>query len=116
VAGVNQYQEDNESDILLRWLDRRLVALHRLRNPSDHALAERIITVLRRLVAETASSSAADRARVRAAVHYFILRRRAARALTEDARVVVDILRSTPGGGRRPASRTRREPAHRAVR
>jgi hypothetical protein len=65
----------------------------------DVALAERVAGALRRLVTETTFASAVDRARVRAAVHYFVLRRdgragdrRPARALTEDVRVVNDIM------------------------
>ncbi|GAA5181681.1 hypothetical protein GCM10023322_16920 [Rugosimonospora acidiphila] len=61
-------------------------------------LAERITEVLGGLVTETMRASAADRAKVRAAVHYFVLRRDgrgergAVRTLTEDARVVNEIL------------------------
>ncbi|MGH3656080.1 MAG: hypothetical protein ACRDUA_05430 [Micromonosporaceae bacterium] len=63
----------------------------------DIGLAERIAGALRRLVLDTTQSSAADRARVRAAVHYFVLNRdnsddRRAHGLRDDARVVNQIL------------------------
>jgi hypothetical protein len=88
----------HESDVLLRQLDGNLGSLRVGREPLDVLLAERITEALGRLVTETIRSSAADRARVRAAVHYFVLRRdgrgerRVARELTEDARVVNEIL------------------------
>src|SRR6266545_1642133 len=62
---------------------------------------DRYLAGLRRLVVETATASAADRARVRAAVHYVALRRgfpaprgerRPTRGVAEDVRVVNDIL------------------------
>src|SRR2546423_6926128 len=85
----------HESEVLLRQLDRHLAGLRVDREPADIALAEHLAATLRRLVTETALVSAADRARVRAAVHYFVLRRgdRRTRALTEDVRVVNEILR-----------------------
>jgi hypothetical protein len=63
----------------------------------DVELAERIAAALRRLVRDTAQSSAADRARVRAAVHYFVLSRdgtddRRPRGMQDDVRVVNEIL------------------------
>jgi hypothetical protein len=88
----------HESDLLVRQLDRHVAGLgHRLPE-ADVELAERVADALRRLVVETAQASAADRARVRAAVHYFVLRRegrgerRAERPVTEDVRVVNDIM------------------------
>ncbi|OLB75755.1 MAG: hypothetical protein AUI14_20365 [Actinobacteria bacterium 13_2_20CM_2_71_6] len=95
---MNEAQGDfgRESEILLGQLDRRLARLRLDRDPTQVELAERLTAALRRLVTETLSASAADRARVRAAVHYFALRRgerRVARAMTEDVRVVNDILR-----------------------
>jgi hypothetical protein len=88
----------HESDVLIRQLDGHLASLRVGRDRVDVALAERVADALRRLVAETLFASAADRARVRAAVHYFVLRRdgrgerRPARALTEDVRVVNAIM------------------------
>jgi hypothetical protein len=91
------------SDVLLRQLDRHVAGLrHRRAEPdvqlADVQLAERVADALRRLVAETAQASAADRARVRAAVHYFVLRRegrgerRPERPVTEDVWVVNHII------------------------
>jgi hypothetical protein len=87
-----------ESDMLVRRLDRRLAGLRREADPAEYPIAVRVATALRRLVEETASASAADRARVRAAVHYFALRpvrsdRRSIRPMSEDVRVVNEILR-----------------------
>jgi hypothetical protein len=87
----------HESEILLRRLDGHLASLRLERNPTDYLIAQRLAGALRRLVTETTFASAADRARVRAAVHYFVLRprgdRRVARPMAEDVRVVNEILR-----------------------
>jgi hypothetical protein len=88
----------HESEILLRRLDGHLAGLRLERDPGEYALAERLAAALRRLVTETAFASAADRAQVRAAVHYFVLRpnrgdRRFARPMSEDVRVVNEIVR-----------------------
>jgi hypothetical protein len=64
----------HESDVLLRQLDGHLAWL-RVRSPHELPLAERIAVSLRRLVTETSRSSAADRAMVRAAVHFVVVRR-----------------------------------------
>jgi hypothetical protein len=64
----------HESDVLLRQLDGHL-AWVQARAPHDMPLAERIAATLRRLVAETSRASAADRAMVRAAVHFVVVRR-----------------------------------------
>jgi hypothetical protein len=50
----------------------------------DHA--ERMASALRLLIADTARSSAVDRARVRAAVHYFVSRGAAAPSVAARAR------------------------------
>ncbi len=89
----------HETDILLRRLDGHLAGLRLERDPVEYATAQRLAGALRRLVAETAFASAADRALVRAAVHYFVLRpgrgdRRLARPMSEDVRVVNEILRT----------------------
>jgi hypothetical protein len=76
----------DDRDVLIRQIDTRLAAL-RAATRTDSALAERVAEVLRRLVVDTARASAADRARVRAAVRYFVVRRAA------DVRVVNEILR-----------------------
>ena len=100
----------NESELLLRQLDGHLADLRVDRDPVEFALAEHLAADLRQLVAETASASAAERARVRAAVHYFVVgrhvrrtgrafaggpptgRRAGSRPITEDVRVVNAIL------------------------
>ena len=69
----------------------------------DLARAEEAAIRLRTLVAETTEASAADRARVRAAVHYFVgLRntreRRAQRTLAQDLLIVNEIVRELPAG------------------
>jgi hypothetical protein len=89
----------HETDVLLRQLDGHLASLRvRRMSREDVGLAEQAAAVLRRLVMETASASAADRARVRAAVHFFMLRRngrgfrRPVRGLRDNVRVVNELL------------------------
>jgi hypothetical protein len=79
-----------ESEALLRQLDRHLAGLRRHSRPADVELAEELAAALRHLVTETAFASAADRARVRAAVHYFVRRR--GRGMADEVRVVNEIL------------------------
>ncbi len=89
----------HESDVLIRQLDGHLAALRSARS-CDLRLAEQVAEVLRVLVADTTVACASDRARVRAAVHYFLLRRggrghrRLIRAVSEDVRVVNEIAHS----------------------
>ncbi len=83
----------HESEVLLRQVDGRLVTLRAHRGVGDLRQAERVAERLRSLVAETTRASAVDRARVRAAVHYFVgLRntpeRRHHRTLAEELRIV----------------------------
>jgi hypothetical protein len=92
-------QLGHESAVLLRRLDAHLAGLRLEHDPVEYEVAERLAGALRRLVAETAFASAADRALVRAAVHYFVLRpgrgeRRLTRPISEDVRVVNEILRT----------------------
>lgn len=88
----------HESDVLLRQLDRHVAGMRHGTEELEAQMAERVAAALRRLVAETAQASAVDRARVRAAVHYFVLRRegrgerRAVRPVTEDVWVVNHII------------------------
>jgi hypothetical protein len=108
-----------ESDILLRQLETYLRALRGSNRATELDRAERMATALRQLIADTAHASAVDRARVRAAVHYFVSRgaagglaarvrsgggryalltgarvdRRAPRTAGDDDRVVNDLLR-----------------------
>lgn len=60
-----------EPDVLLQQLDGHLARLRDIAGQTDRGIG----AALRRLVAETASASAADRAQVRAAVHLYMLRR-----------------------------------------
>ncbi|MEU5939157.1 hypothetical protein ABZ807_08180 [Micromonospora sp. NPDC047548] len=63
------------TDVLIRKVDSHLSAVRgSLRGP-ELELAERLARSLRELVISTAQASAADRGQVRAAVHYFVLRR-----------------------------------------
>jgi hypothetical protein len=63
-----------ESEVLLLQLNSYLSALRSGRRAADLDHAERMAAALRQLIADTARSSAVDRARVRAAVHYFVAR------------------------------------------
>jgi hypothetical protein len=63
------------TDVLIRKVDSHLATVRAgLRGP-ELELAEHLAASLRQVVLDTAQASAADRARVRAAVHYFVLRR-----------------------------------------
>lgn len=64
----------HESDVLLRQLDGHLARLKARQEEHDLVLAERIASHLRQLISDTVRASAVDRARVRAAVHYFVIR------------------------------------------
>jgi hypothetical protein len=90
----------HETDVLVRLIDGHLARLAASRRiPLDDLLtAERIADTLRGLVADTTHASAHDRARVRAAVHFFVVRRdprqdrRPARPLSVDVRVINEIM------------------------
>ncbi|GIH10936.1 hypothetical protein Rhe02_90030 [Rhizocola hellebori] len=64
----------HESDVLLRQLDGHLARLEARREHHELALATGVAARLRELITDTMRSSAVDRARVRAAVHYFVVR------------------------------------------
>jgi len=64
----------HESEVLLRQLDGHLARLEARQAQRELVLAERIAAKLRQLIADTVRASAVDRARVRAAVHYFVVR------------------------------------------
>jgi hypothetical protein len=64
----------HESDVLLRQLDGHLARLEARHEHQELALATRVAGRLRQLITDTMRSSAVDRARVRAAVHYFVVR------------------------------------------
>jgi hypothetical protein len=84
--------------VLIRQVEGHLATLRVAPGRHDLPLAERLAALLRELVVSTTRASAADRARVRAAVHYFVARRRGrvngrpARWLTEDLRVVNQVV------------------------
>ena len=89
----------HDTDVLIRQVNNQLVTLRmsagdREAGEREVVLAELVAAILRGLVIGTTQSSAADRARVRAAVHYFLRRRdvrhdrRPARSLADDLRVV----------------------------
>lgn len=63
------------TDVLIRKVDSHLAAVRAGLTGPELELAERLAHVLRELVVSTARASAADRGRVRAAVHFFVLRR-----------------------------------------
>ncbi|KIR65648.1 MULTISPECIES: hypothetical protein [Micromonospora] len=63
------------TDVLIRKVDSHLAALRAGLHGPELELAERLAACLRELVRQTAQSSAADRGQVRAAVHFFVLRR-----------------------------------------
>jgi hypothetical protein len=66
---------EHSTDVLIRKVDGHLTAVRPGLRGADLDLAERLAACLREIVTATAQSSAADRARVRAAVHYFVFRR-----------------------------------------
>lgn len=88
-----------DSDVLIGQVDRHLARLRTARGNHDLDLAERLAACLRQLITDTSSASAADRARVRAAVRYFVLRRAARldrlpiRSFAADQRVIGEIAR-----------------------
>ncbi|MBE1487975.1 hypothetical protein [Plantactinospora soyae] len=65
------------TDVLTRRVETYLTMARTSLRGVDLDLAERLADCLRTLVADTATASAADRARVRAAVHALVLRREA---------------------------------------
>jgi hypothetical protein len=95
MAGVERgFQHD--TDILVRLVDSQLAILRSRCRGIELALAERLAASLRELIVCTTRASAVDRARVRAGVHYFVLRegrgaRRGGRSLSADQRVVNQI-------------------------
>ncbi|MFF5226721.1 hypothetical protein [Dactylosporangium sp. NPDC000521] len=100
-----------ESEVLLRQLDAYLAALRAGRGTAEVGHAERMAEALRRLIADTARSSAVDRARVRAAVHYFVYRG----AGDGPARAGGGARLALLTGGRAPADRRRQGDDDRVV-
>ncbi|KXK61000.1 hypothetical protein AWW66_16045 [Micromonospora rosaria] len=66
---------ESGTDVLIRKVDGHLAAVRVGLHGPELELAERLAGCLRELVVSTAQASAADRGRVRAAVHFFVLRR-----------------------------------------
>jgi hypothetical protein len=85
------------TDVLIRQVDRRLAALRTVATSQEVPLAERLAATLRALVVATGGASAADRARVRAAVRFFTrdarYDRRPPRSLAADLDVVNRVAR-----------------------
>jgi hypothetical protein len=63
------------TQILIRQVESHLTTVRPDLTDADRDLAEQLASSLREIVIETTFASAADRARVRAAVHCFVLRR-----------------------------------------
>ncbi|SCL30769.1 hypothetical protein GA0070616_4139 [Micromonospora nigra] len=72
---VDEWRVEPGSDVLIRKVDGHLAALRAGLHGPELELAERLARCLREMVVATAQASAADRGQVRAAVHYFVLRR-----------------------------------------
>ncbi|MBQ1073715.1 hypothetical protein KBX06_11170 [Micromonospora sp. C31] len=72
---VEQRSFEPGTDVLIRKVDSHLAAVRAGLSGPELELAERLAAALRELVVSTAQASAADRGQVRAAVHYFVLRR-----------------------------------------
>ncbi|MFI7605397.1 hypothetical protein ACIBTV_09750 [Micromonospora sp. NPDC049366] len=72
---VEQRRGEPGTDVLIRKVDSHLAAVRVGLHGPELELAERLARCLRELVISTAHASAADRGQVRAAVHYFVLRR-----------------------------------------
>ncbi|MGW0502002.1 hypothetical protein [Micromonospora sp. NPDC003241] len=72
---VEERSPGSGTDVLVRKVDSHVATLRTGLHGPDLELAERLAGCLRELIASTAQASAADRARVRVAVHYFVLRR-----------------------------------------
>jgi hypothetical protein len=71
----DRHEAPHTTDVLIRKVDSHLTAVRAGLRGADLVLAERVAAVLRELVVDTTQACAADRARVRAAVHFFVLRR-----------------------------------------
>ncbi len=72
---VEKRKAEPGTDVLIRKVDSHLAAVRAGLAGPELELAERLAHALRELVVSTARASAADRGRVRAAVHFFVLRR-----------------------------------------
>lgn len=87
----------HETDVLISQVDRYLARLRAGHPDQELDLAERIAASLRGLIIGTVQASAADRARVRAAVRYVVVRRNGhgsgAGSFLAEQRVVNDVAR-----------------------
>lgn len=105
------------TDVLIRKVDSHLAALRAGLQGPELELAEELARCLRELVVATAHSSAADRGLVRAAVHYFVLRRESrgvllpVRSLAAAQRVVNKAVRQLGRPDLVVETRPAREPA-----
>ncbi|MEV4542576.1 hypothetical protein ACIBXA_04075 [Micromonospora echinaurantiaca] len=96
---VEQRSFEPGTDVLIRKVDSHLAAVRAGLTGPELELAERLADCLRELVVSTAQASAADRGQVRAAVHFFVLRRESrgrllsVRSLTAAQRVVNRVVR-----------------------
>ncbi|WP_422734052.1 hypothetical protein ACN26Y_00295 [Micromonospora sp. WMMD558] len=72
---VEERNGEPGTDVLIRKVDSHLAVVRAGLTGPELELAERLAHALRELVVSTASASAADRGGVRAAVHFFVLRR-----------------------------------------
>lgn len=96
---VEQRSFEPGTDVLIRKVDSHLAAVRAGLTGAELELAERLADCLRELVISTAQASAADRGHVRAAVHFFVLRRESrgrllsVRSLTAAQRVVNRVVR-----------------------
>ncbi|PZF85833.1 hypothetical protein, partial [Micromonospora deserti] len=96
---VEQRSFEPGTDVLIRKVDSHLAAVRAGLSGPELELAEELARVLRELVVSTAQASAADRGQVRAAVHFFVLRRESrgrllsVRSLAAAQRVVNRVVR-----------------------
>ncbi|SCG68196.1 hypothetical protein GA0070609_4310 [Micromonospora echinaurantiaca] len=96
---VEQRSFEPGTDVLIRKVESHLAAVRAGLTGPELELAERLAACLRELVVSTAQASAADRGQVRAAVHFFVLRRESrgrllsVRSLTAAQRVVNRVVR-----------------------
>ncbi|TDC80391.1 hypothetical protein E1193_17550 [Micromonospora sp. KC606] len=114
---VEQHGLRSGTDVLIRKVDSHLAAVRSSLRGSELELAEHLARSLRELVISTAQASAADRAQVRAAVHYFVLRRESrgnllsVRSLAAAQRVVNKVVRQLGRPDLLVEARWEREPA-----
>jgi len=99
----------HDTEVLIRQVDNMVDLLRVRHRGGDLEAVERLADRLRQLIVSTAPASAADRAKVRAAVHHFMLRagrggRLPDRPAIADRRIVEDLARHVDTTGRRWAT------------